>query len=328
MIRPILTPPLDTSGPIGRAVQHIQQFIKTLFDLQTWGRGFIFSLSYGWLVVFCLIPFAIILKISFSEVMVGTPPYTQIFEWPKEYLLNIRLNFSNYLFLLKDSLYISALLCSLSTAALSTILCLLIGYPMAYAIARAPNQYRVFLLMLVILPFWTSFLIRIYAWMGILSHHGLINNILIWLGVIDQPLVLLSHPLTVCSGIVYAYLPFMVLPLYATLAKIDMAYLEAAYDLGCRPFRAFLSVILPLSMPGILSGSVLVFIPAVGEYVIPELLGGPDALMIGRVMWSEFFNNHDWPVAAALAVVLCIILVFPVMLLQSWQMRQEEADAL
>lgn len=332
MMRPIFSS-LNSSRPSGVSsslgsplFQKIQHCLKTLRDLQTWGRWGLYLLSYSWLLVFCLIPFIIILKVSFSEAVTGTPPYSKIFEWSKDSLLTIRLNFSNYLFLSEDNLYLSAFLCSLRTAAFGTLVCLFLGYPMAYGISRASRRTRLFLLMLVILPFWTSFLIRIYAWMGILSHHGLINNILIKLNFITQPLTLLNNSLSVCSGIVYAYLPFMVLPLYATLIKIDRTYLEAASDLGCRPFKTFLSVTLPLSWPGIMSGSILVFIPSVGEYVIPELLGGPDTLMIGRVLWNEFFNNHDWPIAAALAVVLCLALVFPVMLFQSWQMKQEDSD--
>jgi putrescine transport system permease protein len=207
----------------------------------------------------------------------------------------------------------------------STLLCLLIGYPMAYAIARAREAWRLPLLMLIILPFWTSFLIRVYAWIGILKNNGLINNTLMWLGVIDQPIVMLQTDFAVYLGIVYSYLPFMILPLYANLEKLDGTLLEAASDLGARPWRTFLSVTLPLSAPGILAGSLLVFIPAVGEFVIPALLGGPDTLMIGRVLWDEFFSNRDWPVASAVAIALLLLLVVPIVIFQHNQAKNAEA---
>jgi putrescine transport system permease protein len=211
-------------------------------------------------------------------------------------------------------------------AAVSMLVCLLIGYPMAYAIARSPDRLRVIFLMLVILPFWTSFLIRVYAWIGILKNNGLLNQLLLWLGIIDQPLALLHTDFAVYLGIVYSYLPFMVLPLYATLSRMDLTLLEAAADLGCRPWKAFLTVTLPLSLPGIIAGSMLVFIPAVGEFVIPDLLGGPDSLMIGKVLWTEFFGNRDWPAAAAVAVVMLVLLVLPLAWFQRAQDRAE-ADA-
>jgi len=204
-------------------------------------------------------------------------------------------------------------------AAISTVLCLLVGYPMAYAIARANPVWRNALFMMVILPFWTSFLLRVYAWVGILKNNGLINNFLMWLGVIDQPIVMLQTDFAIYVGMVYSYLPFMILPLYANLEKMDLTLLEAAADLGCRPLRAFMTVTLPLSRPGIVAGSMLVFIPAVGEFIIPALLGGPDSLMIGKVLWTEFFSNRAWPVASAVAIALLLLLVIPIALLQRAQ---------
>jgi putrescine transport system permease protein len=212
-------------------------------------------------------------------------------------------------------------------AAISTLLTLLIAYPIAYGMAQAPRGLRPTLVMLVILPFWTSFLIRVYAWMGILKNNGVINNVLVWLGVIDQPLAMMNTDFAVYVGIVYSYLPFMILPLYANLEKMDLTLLEAASDLGCRPWKAFLAITLPLSMPGIIAGSMLVFIPAIGEFVIPELLGGPDSLMIGRVLWNEFFSNRDWPTASAVAIAILVLLIAPIMLFQYYQARQAEASA-
>jgi putrescine transport system permease protein len=237
-------------------------------------------------------------------------------------VLQVRLNLANYRFLAEDPLYLGAYLSSLRVAAVSTLLCLVIGYPMAYAIARASPRWRGALLLLIILPFWTSFLIRVYAWIGLLKGNGPVNNLLLGIGLIDEPLALLHTDFAVYLGIVYSYLPFMVLPLYATLVRHDPALLEAAADLGCHPFRAFLSITLPLSLPGVVAGSMLVFIPAVGEFVIPDLLGGPDTLMIGKVLWGEFFSNRDWPLASAVAVAMLVLLVIPVVLFQRAQERQ------
>jgi putrescine transport system permease protein len=252
----------------------------------------------------------------------GQPPYTPLIE-AGEWLIN----WDNYLLLLDDGLYIAALLNSLKIAAVSTVITLLIGYPMAYAIARARESRRSLLMMLVILPFWTSFLIRVYAWMSILSTTGLLNNFLIWLGVINEPLEILYTGFAIHLGIVYSYLPFMVLPLVATLSRMDLTLLEAAADLGAKPWQGFLRVTLPLSLPGIVAGCLLVFIPATGEFVIPDLLGGPEALMIGKVMWTEFFSNRDWPVASALTVALLILLVGPMIALQSVRKREAAAEA-
>lgn len=283
------------------------------------------GVPYLWLGLFFLLPFAIVLKISLAEPALAQPPYTALWEWIGGGVLQLKLNLGNYLLVLEDELYLVALLTSLKVAAISTLLCLAIGYPMAYAIATAPERRRVLLLMLVILPFWTSFLIRVYAWIGILKSNGLLNNFLLWLGIIDQPLTILHTPLAVYIGVVYSYLPFMILPLYANLTRLDMGLLEAAADLGCRPFRAFLAITLPLSMPGIVAGSMLVFIPVVGEFVIPDLLGGPQSLMIGKMLWTEFFSNKDWPLASALAIVLLGLLVLPFVLMQRLE-RRLEAD--
>jgi putrescine transport system permease protein len=273
-----------------------------------------------WLIVFFAVPFAVVLKISFAEAIVGQPPYTPLVAagaggW------RLLASAANYLLLADDPLYVAAYLSSLKIAATATLICLAIGYPMAYAIARAPERWRSALLMLVILPFWTSFLIRVYAWIGILSTNGILNNALMGLGLIDQPLALMNTDFAVHLGIVYSYLPFMVLPLYATLSRMDFTLLEAAADLGAKPWRAFLRVTLPLSWPGIAAGSLLVFIPATGEFVIPDLLGGPDTLMIGKVLWTEFFGNRDWPVASALATALLVVLVGPMLILQALERR-------
>ncbi|MGK9231298.1 ABC transporter permease subunit [Inquilinus limosus] len=289
------------------------------------GRTLVVAIPYVWLFLFFLVPFVIVLKIAFADKVIGMPPYTPLLDWVDETHLGVTLSLGNFQFLLDDPLYVTAYLSSLKYAAISTVLSLLLGYPMAYAIARSNQQWRVPLLMLVILPFWTSFLIRVYAWIGILQDQGLLNNLLLWLGIIDQPLKILYTDIAVYIGIVYSYLPFMILPLYATLEKLDVSLLEAAEDLGCRPWKAFLLITLPLSLPGIIAGSLLVFIPAVGEYVIPQLLGGTAVFTIGQQMWSEFFGNADWPVASAVAIVLLLVLVVPIMIFQYVQARQEEA---
>jgi putrescine transport system permease protein len=295
--------------------------------VRTLGRGFVISLPYAWLLAFFLVPFIIVLKIALSEADIAQPPYTPLWEWVEGQYLNIKINLGNFAFLIQDSLYLNAYLNSVKVALISTVICLIIGYPMAYGIARARPARRTILLMLVILPFWTSFLIRVYAWIGILKNNGLINNLLMWLGVIDSPIVMLQTDFAVYLGIVYSYLPFMILPLYANLEKLDETLLEAAYDLGCRPAVAFIRVTLPLSMPGIIAGSMLVFIPAVGEFVIPALLGAPDTLMIGRILWDEFFGNRDWPVASAVAIALLLLLVIPIVFFQHTQARSGEAKS-
>ncbi|KJS43219.1 MAG: hypothetical protein VR70_02900 [Rhodospirillaceae bacterium BRH_c57] len=292
--------------------------------LQAGGRRLVIAVPFVWLLLFFLAPFAIVAKISLAEFRVGVPPYTPLFEIVEGAWLHIRATLGNYAYLIDDPLYVAAYLSSVKIAAVSTVFALLIGYPMAYGIARSAQPWRNVLLLAVMLPFWTSFLIRVYAWIGILRSNGLLNNFLLWLGVIDEPLVLLNTDLAVYIGIVYSYLPFMILPLYATLEKMDLSLLEAAQDLGCRPWKAFVTVTLPLSLPGIIAGSMLVFIPAVGEFVIPDLLGGPSTLMIGKVLWSEFFNNRDWPVASAVAIAMLVLLVAPIVFFQRYRMRQDE----
>ena len=277
-----------------------------------------------WLGLFFVIPFAVLLKISFSEPAIAMPPYLPLWEWA-DGVLTVAINLGNYIFLAEDPLYIVSYLSSVRIAAISTLLTLLIGYPMAYAIARASERRRNILLMLVILPFWTSFLLRVYAWIGILKANGVLNNALLSLGLIDQPLVILQTDIAVYLGIVYTYLPFMILPLYATLSRLEGDLLEASADLGARPLTTFATITLPLSLPGVLAGSMLVFIPAVGEYVIPALLGGPDTLMIGTVLWNEFFLNRDWPVASAVAIVMVLVLALPIAFLRRIQSRAERA---
>ena len=287
-------------------------------------RWLVIAPPYLWMLLFFAIPFAIALKISFTHSLIAMPPYSDLVSWTGKDL-SVSLNISNYLFLLTDSLYYSAYLSSLKIAFVSTLLCLLIGYPIAYAIARMPPATRNVALMLVILPSWTSFLIRIYAWIGILKNNGLLNNFLIWTGLIDQPMQILHTNVAVYIGIVYAYLPFMVLPLYTNLVKLDVRFLEAAYDLGARPWKVFLKITLPLSRAGIIAGSMLVLIPVVGEFVIPTLLGGPDTLMIGKVLWDEFFNNRDWPVASAVATIMLILLLVPIMIFHHYESKQLES---
>jgi putrescine transport system permease protein len=286
-------------------------------------RWMVIAIPFAWLLLFFAIPFAITLKISFASSAIAMPPYTDLLSWEGD-KLSVHLNIGNYLFLLRDSLYVNAYLSSLKTALISTAICLLIGYPMAYAISRMEPATRNIALMLVVLPSWTSFLIRIYAWIGILKGNGLANNFLLWLGVIDQPLEMLHTPFAVYIGIVYAYLPFMILPLYSNMVKLDRRLEEAAYDLGAKPWRVFVSVTLPLTKAGIIAGSMLVLIPVVGEFVIPELLGGPSTLMIGKVLWDEFFNNRDWPVAAAVSTVMLLLLVVPITIFHHFQAKELE----
>jgi putrescine transport system permease protein len=281
------------------------------------------GIPYLWLGIFFLLPFVIVLQISLAEPALAQPPYTALWQWVDEGLLRIELNLRNFMLVAEDDLYLGALLNSLQVAAICTLICLLIGYPMAYAIATAAERWRIILLMLIVLPFWTSFLIRVYAWIGILKSNGLLNDLLLWLGLIDAPLAILHTQTAVYIGVVYSYLPFMILPLYANLTRLDHSLLEAAADLGCRPIRAFLRVTLPLSMAGIIAGSMLVFIPVVGEFVIPDLLGGPGSLMIGKLLWTEFFSNKDWPLASALAILLLAILVVPFVMMQRLQQRLE-----
>lgn len=288
------------------------------------GRRWVVAVPMVWLLVFFLIPFLIVLKIAFANIQLAMPPVEPVVTWTQDQVLQIRMHFSNFTFIFCDDLYLEAFLNSIRVAGISTLLALLIGYPMAYGIARAPGAWRNVLFLLVVLPFFTSFLLRVYAWLGLLGRNGPINGVLMALGVIDEPLQLLQTDFAVYIGMVYSYLPFMVLPLYSAIEKLDLTLLEAAADLGCRPTKAFFWITLPLTKEGIFAGCLLVFIPAVGEYVIPALLGGPDMLMIGRVVWDEFFGNRDWPVASALAIVLLLVLSGFVFLLQKIQTPAEE----
>jgi putrescine transport system permease protein len=285
------------------------------------------ALPYVWLLLFFLAPFLIILKISFADPVVALPPFTPLLQWGAEGFEGVRATFANYAFLFQDGYYGIIYLSSLKMAAIGTLLCLLLGYPMAYFIARQPPRRRQLLLLAVILPFWISFLLRVYAWIGLLNNRGVINELLLSVGLIDRPLAMLYNDFAVYLGIVYSYLPFMILPLYANLERLNLDLLEAASDLGARRWQAFVDVTLPLSVPGIIGGCLLVFIPAVGEFVIPALLGGADTLMIGRVLWDEFFINRDWPVASAVSVVLLILLIVPIMWFQRLQSREQEGAA-
>jgi putrescine transport system permease protein len=283
------------------------------------------TLPYVWLLLFFLAPFLIILKISFADPVVAQPPFTALLQWGQQGFEGIKATIENYLFLFEDGYYSIIYLASLKMAAIGTLLCLLLGYPMAYFIARQPPRRRQILLLAVILPFWISFLLRVYAWIGLLSNKGVINNFLISVGLIDHPLTMLYNDFAVYLGILYSYLPFMILPLYANLERQNLDLMEAAADLGARRWQVFLDVTLPLSKPGIIGGCLLVFIPAVGEFTIPALLGGADTLMIGRVLWDEFFVSRDWPVASAVSVVLLLLLIAPILWFQHHQNREQEA---
>jgi len=285
-------------------------------------NGVIIAVPFYWLLIFFLAPFVIVFKISVAESLIASPPFSPLFDIAQNGALSIHLVFDNYAYLWEDSLYISTYANSIRISTISTVLCLLLGYPIAYAIVRSAPTTRFVLLMLIILPFWTSFLLRIYAWMGLLADQGTINNMLIYLGLINRPIRLMYSEFAVHIGIVYSYLPFMILPLYANMTKLDHTIHEAAADLGARPFTTFFTVTLPLTAPGITAGSLLVFIPATGEFVIPDLLGGGNVLMIGRVLYNEFNANHDWPVASAVAIVLLLVLVIPMMLYQHIQSKE------
>jgi putrescine transport system permease protein len=311
----------------GEAIERVPPLRWTAAGLRRLGiggRGLVIAVPMVWLLIFFLIPFLVVAKISLSEAAIARPPYLPLVEWDEGRAL-VTLNFGNFAYLWDDPLYLRAYLFSIRVAFVSALLALIVGYPMAYYIARSPEPRRSILLTLVILPFWTSFLLRVYAWQGFLRSNGVINNFLLSTGIIDQPLVMLQTDFAVYLGIVYTYLPFMILPLYANLVKLDETLLEASADLGGRPLVTFLHVTLPLSMPGVIAGFMLVFVPAIGEFVIPELLGGPDTLMIGRVLWNEFFSNRDWPVASAVAIAMLVALVIPIMILRSAQAREEES---
>jgi putrescine transport system permease protein len=285
------------------------------------GRMLIIGIPYFWFILLAAIPLLIVLKISLSSM--GAASVTDMIDWSKGWP-SLTLNFESYQFILKDALYIKTYLSSIKYALITTLICLAIGYPFAYFMARAPKHMQPTLLMLIMLPFWTSFLLRIYAWKTLLVNNGVINNALISLGVISEPISMMNTPFSLIIGMVYSYLPFMILPLYANLSKLDVRYLEAAADLGTSPLKTFWLITVPLSKAGIIAGSMLVFIPAIGEYVIPELLGGPNTLMIGRVLWDEFFSNNDWPMASAVAVVMILLILVPMALLNKYQSDQSE----
>lgn len=286
-------------------------------------RRFAVAAPYLWLLVFFLAPFAIILKISFADPILAQPPYSPSFDSDGSSLLTV----NNYALLLSDKLYAVTYLRSVVMALVTTVLCLLLGFPMAYGIARSKPSTRSLLLLLIILPFWISFLLRVYAWMGLMNNQGVINSMLLWLGLIDQPLQIMYTDFATAVGLIYSYLPFMILPLYASLERMDLDLIDAAQDLGASRSRAFWDITWPLAKPGTVAGCLLVFIPAIGEYVIPYLLGGPDSLFIGRVLFDEFFVNRDWPLASAVAIILLLLLVVPIVLLQRAQAKDKETFA-
>ncbi|MES3020903.1 MAG: ABC transporter permease subunit [Pseudomonadota bacterium] len=300
--------------------------LRTLGDLFAlrWltGRRLVIGVPFVWLSFAFLVPFLIVLRISVVE---NDPsnPFGTLFTVTGG-AIQLHAKFSNYLFLVQDDLYFITYLSSLKFAAITTALCLLIGYPFAYFMARAEPARRPLLLMMVMLPFWTSFLLRIYAWKGILANNGIVNNTLLSLGVVSEPLQMMNTEFSLVLGMVYAYLPFMILPLYANLVKMDVRFLEAAADLGATPWQAFWRVTVPLSVSGIVAGSMLVFIPSVGEYVIPELLGSPDTLMIGKVLWDEYFTNSDWPMASAVTVVVILLILVPMTIFNKYRAEQQE----
>jgi putrescine transport system permease protein len=288
-----------------------------------WGRRLVIGVPYLWLALFFFVPFILVLKISFSEPILAQPPYGPLWATDANGQTEVTATTENFAFLVEDPFYKDAYFKAVKTAFFATLMALLIGYPMAYGIARASPKWRNTMLMLVVLPFWTSFLIRVYSWKVLLQGSGPINALLMYFGVIDEPMQILYTDVAIYIGIVYSYLPFMVLPLYAAIERLDLTLNEAAADLGAPPWRVFMAVTLPLSLPGIVAGCGLVFIPAVGEFVIPEMLGGPDAAMIGRVLWNEFFANRDWPVASAVAVAMLMFLVVPIMLFQRYEARAD-----
>ena len=293
-------------------------------------RATLILVPYLWLLALFLVPFLIVLKISLSDTALAIPPYTPTLDfsagWEGIRRFFAGLDFENFKFLTTDDLYWKAYLSSLQIAFIATFFTLLVGYPIAYGMANAPDHWRPTLMMLVILPFWTSFLIRVYSWMGILSSEGYLNQLLMGMGLISEPLTILNTNTAVYIGIVYTYLPFMILPIYSALERLDGSLLEAAEDLGCSRLTAFWLVTIPLSKNGIIAGCFLVFIPTIGEFVIPSLLGGSQTLMIGKILWEEFFNNRDWPVASAVAVILLLILIIPIVLFQRNEQKQREAD--
>ncbi len=317
-----------SAEPLVRTLVRIPP-IRVLLNWLGWlglsGRGLVITVPYLWLGIFFLVPFLIVLKISFADQLIAQPPYSSLIEITEKGYLTLKLNLNNYRFLIEDALYWKAYLNSVKIAFFSALICLIIGYPMAYGMARADPAWRNVLLMLVILPFWTSFLLRVYAWIGLLNNNGVINNLLMAAGIIDKPIVMMKTDFAVYVGIVYSYLPFMILPLYTALEKMDLTLLEAAADLGCRPLKAFFTITLPLSLPGIIAGFSLVFIPALGEFVIPDLLGGTDTLMVGHVLWNEFFSNRAWPVASAVAIAMLLLVLVIMFVQRRLELKTERA---
>ncbi len=295
------------------------------FEERSW-KKIIIGTPFLWMLLLFLVPFVFVFQISLTELADTRPPYSSMIEWAGDTAISIKFVFDNYILLWEDDIYYVAYINSIKVAFAATLGCLIIGYTMAYAIARAKPARRNIMLLAVIMPFWTSFLLRVYAWMGLLANHGIINNLLLWMGIIDEPLQIMYTNTAMFIVFVYSYLPFMILPLYACLEKLDTTLDEAAADLGARPITTFLTITLPLSIPGIIAGCMLTFIPAIGEYVVPSMVGGPDSLMIGRVLFDEFFGNVDWPVACAVAVVLLILLVIPFMVYEHYNSRMEEGN--
>ena len=320
---------MNTSAQSLYPLALLRRLTDSIERSRRWGRVFVLALPYAWLLVFFLVPFLIVFKMSFSETRISIPPYAPLWTVVVDdiggYALQLFLNMENYLLLFSDDLYFFAWISSISLAGISTLTALAVAYPIAYGMARSSPVWQGRLLILVILPFWTSFLIRVYAWIGILKDEGLLNLLLSSLGIISEPLHILHSNVAVVIGIVYSYLPFMLLPIYAILIKLDDSLGEAAADLGARGFQVFWRVTFPLSLPGVVAGCLLVFIPAVGEFVIPDLLGGADTLMIGKVLWTEFFSNRDWPLASAAAVILLLLLLVPIVWFQRVQMRLDLA---
>jgi len=294
--------------------------------IQTHWQFIVVAIPFVWLLMFFLFPFFIVAKISVADLVIASPPFTKMIEWTGSGVITIRIVFDNFIYIMTDSLYFNTYVNSLKISITSTLICLLFGYPIAYGIVRSGPVAKPILLFAVILPFWTSFLLRVYAWMGLLADQGTINGLLIATGIIDEPIRMLYNEFAVYIGIVYTYMPFMILPLYANMEKLDGSLNEAAADLGARPITTFFRITLPLTIPGIIAGSLLVFIPATGEYVIPDLLGGGNVQMIGRILFNEFSRNSDWPVASAVAVVLLFLLVLPIILFQHYQGKASEAQ--
>jgi putrescine transport system permease protein len=320
-----------SASPAPSSPKHVRPLPSAPGSANAWGRRLVILIPYAWLAGLFLVPFLIVLKISLSQTAIAQPPYTPVLDLAgglagvREFLDALSLD--NYVLLASDPIYLISYLRSVSIAAFSSAMLLLIGFPLAYGMARAPRRWQAILFMLVVLPFWTSFLIRIYAWINILQRDGLLNQLLVALRIVDEPPSWLASDTAIYIGIVYSYLPFMVLPIYATIEKLPQDLLEAAADLGCPRWKAFWLVTAPLSMPGVIAGSLLCFIPIVGEFVIPDLLGGSDSMMIGQTLWVEFFSNRDWPAASAVAVVLLGLLVVPIVIYQHRQMRQLEGGA-